>query len=180
MNRLGDNIIPALILNPSLGPEDVLRVILEHLGMSSDRMEGKTKDRLLRVFNTYLLRKAEQNITTVVIVDEAQDLPAESMEELRLLTNLETEKSKLLHIILLGQLQLEQKAGLAGSEAAAPKDYRPLPPVAPLQGRHHCLREPSAAEAGPGNAVFTDRFLKRLHKSAADIREPSTACVSVQ
>ena len=165
MTRLGENVTPVILHTPRLSPEEVLRVILENLGMSADKMEGKTKDRLLRVFRAYLMKKAREGVTTVVIVDEAQDLPLESMEELRLLTNLETEKDKLLQIILLGQLQLEEK--LAGPELTQLHQritvrYRlnPLSREDTIAYVTHRIRR----AGGNNKVVFTDRFLKRLHK----------------
>jgi type II secretory pathway predicted ATPase ExeA len=108
MNLKGE-VNTALILNPRLSPKELLRVILEDLGLDPTEMQKKPKEELLRSFREFLLSKAQKGINVVVIIDEAQNLPNETLEELRLLSNLETEKKKLLQIILVGQLELEQK-----------------------------------------------------------------------
>jgi general secretion pathway protein A len=107
LRQLGDEVTTALILNPRLSPEDLLRVILEDLGLDPFQIEGKTREEHLRYFRDFLLGKAQEGQKIVVIIDEAQNLPSETMEELRLLSNLETEKEKLLQIILVGQVELE-------------------------------------------------------------------------
>ena len=109
LKQLGNEVTTALILNPRLSPEELLKVILEDLGLSPMKMEEKSKEELLRFFRDILLEKAQQGVSTVLIIDEAQNLPNDTLEELRLLSNLETEKKKLLQIILVGQLELEDK-----------------------------------------------------------------------
>jgi len=109
LRQLGDEVTTALILNPRLSPEELLKVILEDLGISPDEMKQRSKEELLRFFRELLLDKAQKGMTTVLIIDEAQNLPNDTLEELRLLSNLETEKKKLLQIILVGQVELEQK-----------------------------------------------------------------------
>ncbi len=109
LKQLGDEVTTALILNPRLSPQELLKVILEDLGISPLKMEERSKEELLRFFRDILLEKAQKGVHTVLIIDEAQNLPNDTLEELRLLSNLETEKKKLLQIILVGQLELEDK-----------------------------------------------------------------------
>lgn len=109
LRELGKDISTALILNPKLSPSELLRVILEDLGLDLSLMENKPKETLIRYFREFLLERANNGIKTIIIIDEAQNLPSETMEELRLLSNLETDKEKLLQIILVGQLELEEK-----------------------------------------------------------------------
>lgn len=109
LNELGEEVETALILHPRLEPEELLKVILVDLGIDAAEMEKMTKETLLRAFREYLLDMGQRGITTAVIIDEAQDIPDNTLEELRLLSNLETEKNKLLSIILVGQLELEDK-----------------------------------------------------------------------
>lgn len=113
LKKLGDGVETALILHPRLGPEELLKVILVDLGMDAAELEKKSKEALLRSFREYLLDKGQRGITTAVIIDEAQDIPDDTLEELRLLSNLETEKKKLLSIILVGQLELEDNLNSA-------------------------------------------------------------------
>jgi general secretion pathway protein A len=96
----------ALILNPSMRPAEFLRSLCEELGLGTpDTEEGNTKE-LTDLLNRYLLRMHAEGRRVVLIVDEAQNLRPEVLEEVRLLTNLETETQKLLQIILIGQPEL--------------------------------------------------------------------------
>jgi general secretion pathway protein A len=96
----------ALILNPSMKPAEFLRSLCEELGLGTpDTAEGNTKE-LTDLLNRYLLRMHAEGRRVVLIVDEAQNLRPEVLEQVRLLTNLETETQKLLQIILIGQPEL--------------------------------------------------------------------------
>ncbi len=109
LDQLSDNVNTALILHPRLEAEDLFKVILEDLGLASDKMQEMSKESLLRSFRDILLESAGQGKQTLVIIDEAQEIPEKTLEELRLLSNLETNKAKLLQIVLVGQLELEEK-----------------------------------------------------------------------
>lgn len=109
LKQIGSSVHTALILYTKIAAKELFRVILEDLGIDSDQMENKSQGDLLRFFRKFLLEEAEKGIPTVIIIDEAQNLPNDVLEELRLLSNLETEKKKLLQIILVGQLELEEK-----------------------------------------------------------------------
>lgn len=112
------NIRTVLIQNPMLPEVDIMRSIVQDLGISPvaswpDSGEhwhrDLTKKELIDVLNTYLAERARENIFTVLIVDESQNLSLEMLEQLRLLSNLETTKKKLLQIIFLGQLEFDRK-----------------------------------------------------------------------
>ncbi|MEA2114527.1 MAG: AAA family ATPase, partial [Thermodesulfobacteriota bacterium] len=87
----------------------IFKYELEDLGMAPDNMQEMSKESLLRSLQDILLESAKQGIRTIVIIDEAQEIPENTLEELRLLSNLETDKAKLLQIMLVGQLELEEK-----------------------------------------------------------------------
>jgi len=96
----------ALIINPRLSPLEFLQTICEELGVAvADSASGNSKE-LVDQLNRYLLRAHAAGRRVVLIVDEAQNLSAEVLEQVRLLTNLETESQKLLQIILIGQPEL--------------------------------------------------------------------------
>jgi len=96
----------ALILNPRLSATEFLRSLCEELGLIADESaEGETKV-LVDLLNRYLLGAHAQGRRVVLIVDEAQNLAPDVLEQVRLLTNLETETQKLLQIILIGQPEL--------------------------------------------------------------------------
>ncbi len=108
LENLADNVETALILNPLLGPDELLRTVTSDLGLSSDEQSVKSH---LDVLNTFLLDVTEHKGNAVVIIDEAQNLSAKALEMLRLISNLETEKDKLVQIILVGQPELKDKLG---------------------------------------------------------------------
>lgn len=112
LRELGDDISTALIFNPRLSPHELLRTLLEDLGLDPAMMENTPREALLRRFRDFLMDKANKGSRVIVIIDEAQNLPMDTLEELRLLSNLETEKEKLLQIILVGQRELEAKLDL--------------------------------------------------------------------
>src|SRR6516165_671385 len=87
----------AYIFNPKLTPLEFLRYIARDLGLT---VTGKAKDELLLDLGGYLVERHRRKLTTVLVVDEAHHLSAEVLEEIRLLTNLETSQEKLLQILL--------------------------------------------------------------------------------
>jgi general secretion pathway protein A len=96
----------ALIFNPSLSPLEFIRYIASDFGL---KVANKAKDELIHILNAFLLQRHQQGLTTVLVVDEAHHLSAEILEEIRLLTNLETARQKLLQIVLAGQPELDEK-----------------------------------------------------------------------
>jgi general secretion pathway protein A len=96
----------ALILNPRLSATEFLRTLCEELGLGVGWEPGDDTKDLVDLLNRYLLRAHAAGRRVVLIVDEAQNLGAEVLEQVRLLTNLETESAKLLQIILIGQPEL--------------------------------------------------------------------------
>jgi general secretion pathway protein A len=96
----------SLILNPLLNEEELLRAILEDFGLPSI---GATRKELLDVLNRFLLKTLAAGKTAVLIIDEAQHLSTECLEQVRLLSNLETHKEKLIQIILVGSEELPAK-----------------------------------------------------------------------
>lgn len=96
----------ALILTSRLSPDEFLLTILEDLKVP---LKEKNKNEVLKVFRDFLIDKYIHNKYVIIIVDEAQNVPDDTLEELRLLSNLETEKEKLLQIVLIGQPELEDR-----------------------------------------------------------------------
>lgn len=97
----------ALCLNPRLTVEELLATVCDELGVAYPR-EHPTLKALVDPLNEHLLRAHAAGRRTVLIIDEAQNLSRELLEQVRLLTNLETTKHKLLRIILVGQPELRQ------------------------------------------------------------------------
>jgi len=106
LEKLGPEFSTALILNPVLDADHLLKAIAMELGL---QVKGMDRLEILAEINRFLLHQVEQNRETVLIVDEAQDLPMELLEQVRLLSNLETDERKLLQIILMGQPELRDR-----------------------------------------------------------------------
>ncbi|MHC4308020.1 MAG: AAA family ATPase [Planctomycetota bacterium] len=103
------NVKTALILNPSFLDQQLLQLILRDFGILGD---FKNKFDLVNALNKFLLEETGKGNNIVLIIDEAQNLGVEELEQIRLLSNLETEKEKLLQIILIGQPELCEKLEL--------------------------------------------------------------------
>lgn len=106
LDELGDGYVTALILNPCLRPTQLLRTILTELGLQPGEADRAA---CLEMLNRFLLEQLEQGRDVVLFIDEAQDLDAELLEQVRLLSNLETDQRKLLQIVLIGQPELREK-----------------------------------------------------------------------
>src|SRR5262249_61952341 len=93
--------------------EDLLRRVLQDFGVISrddvkaGRLSGVSKQSLIDALNDFLLGLVPLKASAVLIIDEAQNLPLSVLEQIRILSNLETDKEKLLQIILVGQLELQ-------------------------------------------------------------------------
>ena len=106
LNHLDINTKSAFIFNSTLPEMQLFQTILEDFGVCVGR---KTKASMLKQFNNFLLEELSKNNNVVLIIDEAQNLKAKVLEELRILSNLETEKEKLFQMILVGQPELREK-----------------------------------------------------------------------
>lgn len=170
--QLPENTQVALILNPRLQPLELLEAVCEELGIDLDagpqpaRGGGK---RLVDALNRYLLQAHADGRRVVLMLDEAQELPVASLEQVRLLTNLETASQKLLQIVLLGQPELR--------DLLARPDLRQL--AQRITARYH-LTPLSAAEtaayvrhrlavAGLARAPFEPAALAALHRRSGGV-----------
>lgn len=104
LNQLQDDAFRlAFIFNPSLSASELLRGINREFGIPCP---GETDDEMLTALNSFLLRENSAGRTVVLVIDEAQNLTPEVLEQIRLLSNLETEADKLIQIVLVGQPEL--------------------------------------------------------------------------
>ncbi len=106
LNSLDKDTRSALILNPDLSRFQLLKAILQDLGITFEKKSGIS---LLGKLNEFLIQQLSCGNNVILIVDEAQNLKASLLEQIRLLSNLETEKEKLLQIVLVGQPELREK-----------------------------------------------------------------------
>ncbi len=106
LNQLDDRVKTAFILNPDLSELQLLQSIVEDFGLNVER---KTKLHLFKQLNGFLIEQLKRDHNVVLILDEAQNLKPTLLEQIRMLSNLETEKDKLFQIILVGQPELKNK-----------------------------------------------------------------------
>jgi MSHA biogenesis protein MshM len=168
LKMLDDNYVTAYIPNPFLNPTALRMALAEELGISFARNIGQ--HRLLQLITERLLELYAKGKQIVLLLDEAQSIPDDSLEALRLLTNLETEKRKLLQVVLFGQPELDVRL--------ARRHFRQLKQrivfsyqLAPLSRRavseyvQHRLN--IAGYRGP--ALFSAAAIRRLHRSSRGI-----------
>ncbi len=103
---LGAEVATALVLNSSLSETQLLRSILNDFGIQVGR-----RDRLdyIEALNDFLLQKNSENVNVALVIDEAQNMTPQVMEQVRQLSNLETDQHKLIQMVLCGQPELQQR-----------------------------------------------------------------------
>src|SRR5258708_5218682 len=106
LEQLDERYATALILNPIMSPDELMKAIAIEFGLP---VNGLDRLDTLAVINQFLLQQVEIGKETVLIIDEAQDLTEELLEQVRLLSNLEMDNRKLLQIVLLGQPELRDR-----------------------------------------------------------------------
>jgi MSHA biogenesis protein MshM len=107
LKSLSPNFVTAYIPNPDMGPDDLLHSLCHELCVEVNTQA--TRHQLLTALHECLIQHAKSGHSVVVCIDEAQAIPVRTVESLRLLSNLETEKRKLLQLVLLGQPELDVK-----------------------------------------------------------------------
>jgi general secretion pathway protein A len=113
-----NNVHTALLLNPFLSEMDLIKAVLDDFGVTVQASEGGpqseqrkasllgNKQDMINALNAFLLKNNESGGRAVVLIDEAQNIPLATLEQIRVLSNLETDKQKLLQIVLIGQMNL--------------------------------------------------------------------------
>ena len=160
-------IASAFIFNPRLNTIQFFDFMLADFGLPT---EPRVKSQMLMRLNTWLVERYQAGGTTVLIVDEAQNLSLELLEEIRLLTNLETSSEKLLQIVLAGQPEFEQKL--------SQPQVRQLRQRITLRGKTF----PLSAEELPlylaerlriagwdGRAIFSPQAIETIHRYSCGI-----------
>ncbi len=106
LEQLGNNFSTALILNPLLDVEQLIKCIAMEFGLD---VRGMDRLETMDALNLFLLSEAEKGRDCVIIIDEAQNLTPDLLEHVRLLSNIETDDRKLLQIVLMGQPELRDR-----------------------------------------------------------------------
>jgi type II secretory pathway predicted ATPase ExeA len=104
--KLPDTVEIVYIANPSVSSDDILFVIAHELSLPVTK--DSSKHEVMHLLQDYLLQRHMENKQVVLFVEEAQGMPLDTLEEIRLLSNLETDQNKLLQIVLFGQPELDQ------------------------------------------------------------------------
>ena len=142
LEQLPPHVDAALVLNPRLSPVELLAAVCDELRIPYPAGTASPKELVDRLYR-HLLDAHGRGRRTVLIIDEAQNLAPEVLEEVRLLTNLETPREKLLQVVLIGQPELTGAARPAEAPPAGPAGHGPLPPRAALARRDSRLRPSS-------------------------------------
>jgi len=162
LEELPETVRVALVLNPLLSPVELLETIAEELRLDIAGVRGSLKGLYDRL-NAYLIDAYAQGLRVVVIIDEAQNLSLQSLEQVRLLTNLETPTQKLLQMVLLGQPELREMLSRPELRQLAQRITARYH-LMPLDGHdvegylRHRIRV-----AGATRFPFTKLAVKRLH-----------------
>jgi len=162
LDETGGGYATALILNPVMTGVQLLRSVLTELQLDG---RGNDRVRLLQRLNDFLLERAHAGEDVVLILDEAQDMSAELLEEVRLLSNLETEDRKLLQIVLVGQPELRDML-----DATKLRQLRQritvryhLGPISKAETEDYILHRLKVAGA-TGRPTFSTRALRTVHR----------------
>lgn len=161
LSQLDPNTQAAFVFNPRLEALDFFRLLFDEFGIET---RCATKAEYLIALNKFLIERLERDHPTLLIVDEAQNLSSDMLEEIRLLSNLETPSSKLIQIMLVGQPELEEKL--------ARQELRQLRQRIVLRFRlrpfeqdetEHYVEERLRLAGYTGKGLFKRGALRRLH-----------------
>lgn len=173
LGGLGRRTVTALVLNPFLSEEDLLRLILRDFGVVSHedllrgRLDRVSKPALIETLHDFLFSLVPLGASALLVIDEAQNLPPQVLEQIRILSNLETDSEKLLQVVLVGQPNLRS---LLRTPQMRQLDQRI---TVRCQLRRLTRRETAAyiehrlaVAGGSGTVRFTTRALNGLHRFA--------------
>lgn len=156
----------ALIMTPRLSPEDFLLTVLEDLNV---KIRNNNKNEIMKAFRDFLLEHSLSGRRVIIVVDESQDLPDDTLEELRLLSNLETEKEKLLQIVLIGQQQLRKRL-LSENLRQLNQRITVRTVLRPLtKDETSDYINYRVIKAGKGSVIFEEKVKKQIYKFSTGI-----------
>jgi general secretion pathway protein A len=156
----------ALVLTPRLSPEEFLLTVLEDLNV---KVKNTNKNEIIKAFRDFLIENSMLGRRIIIIVDEAQNLPDETLEELRLLSNLETERGKLLQIVLIGHPELRDRLltdnlKQLNQRITVRATLRPLTMDETSDYINYRL-----VKAGKGTVIFEEKTKRLIHKLSKGI-----------
>lgn len=162
LHQLGSHVETAMITNTHIvSGKELLSMILDDLEIEHS---GSSKSRLLSQLNQYLIEQLRKDKNVVLIVDEAQNLSPSVLEEIRMLSNLETEYEKLIQIIFLGQPELKKKLALPRLEQLRQRIavFFHLSPLTEEDARNY-IRHRLKTASGSDRQFFTDAAIKSIY-----------------
>jgi len=168
LQRLGAETEVAFLFNPDLSPLELLESICTEFGI--DLPGAASRRDLLARINEFLVHNRSEGRRVLLIIDEAQNLPAETLEQVRLLSNLETETAKLIQIVLLGQPELEAKLASKplrqlGQRVSVWWTLAPMKRAETFDYVRHRLRVAGNA----GRSPFSDGALREVHRRSLGV-----------
>jgi general secretion pathway protein A len=163
LSRLNGQVETALIFNTAISDVELLESVVREFGIDISRLPG-TKKNYIDALNDFLLKNYAAGKNAVLLIDEAQNLSHGVLEQVRMLSNLETEKEKLLQIILVGQPELKATLSLPAlrqlnERVTVRYDLKPLTPENVVTYIHHRL----GVAGGPGKIKFTRGAYRRIY-----------------
>ena len=166
---LDDSVATALIFNPALSDLELLKTINQEFGVRMGRGRG-TKKRYLDALNAFLVQNFATGKNAVLLIDEAQNLPHSVMEQIRMLSNLETVREKLIQIILLGQPELLRLLALPSLRQLNERitvryDLKPLA----REDVHHYIEHRIATAGGQTDAIFVPGSYGPIYRASRGI-----------
>ena len=162
----GRRVSTAFVFNPRLDVLDFLEFVLTDFGIVPT---NRTKSGMLLQLNRWLIERFRMEETCVVVVDEAQNLSWELLEEIRLLTNLETSSEKLLQIVLSGQPELEEKLRHPSVRQLRQRISLWCRTQALTDGQTHAYVAERLRIAGAASPLFTPEALSVIHRCSRGI-----------
>lgn len=161
LGRLPEGTATAVVLYPALTAAELLQTILDDLHAPR---EGASLKELVDALHRFLLKARAEGRDVVLLIDEAQDLAAEVLEQVRLISNLETDTEKLIQIVLIGQSELAEMLGRRELRQLAQRVTARYH-LAPLsrQETDDYVRHRLAVGGGAGKVTFTPRALAAVH-----------------
>jgi general secretion pathway protein A len=167
LERLGSETEVAFIFNPTLSGDELLRAITSEFGLPE---AGRTRAEISHQLNRFLLEMKRRSHRVVLVVDEAQNLSTETLEEVRLLSNLETSTSKLIQIVLFGQPELDDKLDspeLRQLRQRISVRWR-LTPLSDVEASDY-IRHRVRIAAGMDRDLFTPNALREIRRRARGV-----------
>jgi general secretion pathway protein A len=169
LDTIDKNVYSALLLNPFLTEIDLLKTVLSDFAIKAPK--SSSKQDLLNALNEFLISVLEKDGRAVLMIDEAQNLPLATLEQIRIVSNLETHSAKLLQIVLVGQQEL--------TDVLARPELRQLQqrvsirceltPLSPDEVAQYIRHRLAIAGGGQSRIMFTTDALKEIYSYSGGI-----------